>query len=147
VAFTWVSRARALKGLGVCVVVVPFAPRPDIIDGVVVALSPVSSLEIITPATASVVAIVTTFTVVVPAVGAVGASVIMVLVAPSVVAVIIAAAGGVVRARESSTVFLQQQVGIRLLLCYLQEVVDGGGPLAEELVPEVVLVAQPFDEC
>jgi hypothetical protein len=144
VAGTWVSRAGALEGLGVRVVVVPFARRPDVVDGIVVALSPVSPPEIITPATTSVVAIVTTVAVVVSAVGVVGASVIAVLVTPSVIAAIIVAASSVVRAMESSSVFFQLQVGIlgvRPLLCYLQEVMDGGRPLAEELVPEVVVVA------
>jgi hypothetical protein len=67
-----------------------------------------------------------------------------VLVAPPVVTVIIAAASSVVRARESSSVLFQLQAGVlsvRPLLCYLQEVVDGGRPFAEELVPEVVVVA------
>jgi hypothetical protein len=96
-----------MEGLGVRVVVVPFAPGPDVVDGIVIALSLISPPEIITPATTSIAAIVAMVTIVVPAVGVIGASVIMVLVTPSVIAAIIAAASGVVGARESSSVFFQ----------------------------------------
>jgi hypothetical protein len=133
-----------LEGLGVRVVVVPFAPRPDVADGVVVALSPISPPEIIAPATTSVAAIVMTVAVVIPAARVVGTSIIAVLVVPPVVAAIIAAASDVVGAWESSGVFFQLQVGVlsvRPLLYHLQEVVDGGRPFAKELVPEVIMVA------
>jgi hypothetical protein len=119
-------------------------PGPDIVDGVVVTLSLISPPEIIAPATTSVAVIVATVAVVIPAAGVVGASIIAVLVVPPVIAAIIAAVSGVVGAWESSGVFFQLQVGvlsIRPLLCYLQKVVDGGWPFAEELVPEVVVVA------
>ena len=102
-----VSGTGTLKDLGVRVVVVPFASRPDVVDGIFVALCSVPPPKIVTPVMASVVTIIATVAVVVPAAEVVEASVITVLITPSVVPAIIVATGGVVRARESSGAFLQ----------------------------------------